>query len=73
METIIYDTKINLHPLTLNLIFDRIQSSETSDLSPTHQRKQKFRRKLGYLPMTTITSLDMPTEDELPGTNNQGN
>ena len=54
------------------LILDRIQSSDTSDRSPTHLKRQKHRRKLGYLPMTTITSLDMPTEDELQGTSNHG-
>ena len=53
-------------------MLDRIQSSDTSDRSPTHLKRQKQRRKLGYLPMTTITSLDIPTEDELQGTSNQG-
>jgi len=50
--------------------YSRIQSSDASKGSPTHLKRQKYRRKLGYLPMTTITSLDIPTEDELLGASN---
>ena len=36
-------------------------------------RKQRNRKKLGALPMTSITSLDMPThDDEMPEPSIQG-
>ena len=39
-----------------------------ANISASPLRKPRYRRKLGYLPMTTITSFDVPTDDELAGT-----
>ena len=38
------------------------QGSTSQPMSPL--RKQRNRKKLGSLPMTSITSLDMPTDDD---------
>ena len=38
------------------------KGSTSQPMSPL--RKQRNRKKLGALPMTSITSLDMPTDDD---------
>ena len=39
-----------------------------ASISASPLRKPRYRRKLGYLPMITITSHDVPTDEELAGT-----
>ena len=46
---------------------------KATNISTSPLRKTRNRRKLGYLPMTTITSLDLPTDDELADTHSNGN
>ena len=48
------------------------KGSTSHPMSPL--RKQRNRKKLGALPMTSITSLDMPTDedDEMPEPLKQG-
>ena len=44
------------------------QESTSSEIPASPLPKSRSRRKIGYLPMTTITSLDIPTEDEMTKT-----
>ena len=44
------------------------QESTSSEIPASPLPKSRSRRKIGYLPMTTIASIDMPTEDEMTKT-----
>ena len=56
--------------------FYRMSNTEdepnTTDVPLSPLRKSRYRKKLGYLPMTTITSLDVPTDEDNPESSHGG-